>query len=286
MKLLRLAVALLVLGTAWVATRHTILTAKGPVTEAEIRQMPLIDVHCHGSLGGKLAFQINDLVAVQRQEHMRYVLMIIHNTPVEIAAVRQNKDMLGALLWVDPKEKDYLAKLEQFARENRDILRGFKLHPTGAAFDIKPELLDGLFALANREHLIIVTHTDNGRSKAGQYRPLLDKYPDTRLILYHSSPAAEAFELANTFPNVYIDVSFLAWGKTFQQAALRAIGSKKILFGIDSPLAFPMQDGKPGPHYRAAAMEVAAFYDNDREVVQDVFYRNAERLLKDVAGGR
>lgn len=250
------------------------------VSRAEIDRMPLIESHSHGSLTGKDLPTITDLIALQRRERLNYVVMIIEDKPEQVAAVRENKDFMCAMLWVNPLKEGWLENAERFTRENRDILRGYKLHPSIHHFDVKPELLDGLFALANREHLFIVTHTDNGPSKAGQYRPLLEKYPATKLILYHASPAQEAFALVKAFPNVYVDVSYLAWGKPFQQEALRAVGKEKILYGIDSPLGFQNKDGVLLPHYRDAAAEVAAFYDNDRDVVERVFYRNAARLFE------
>ena len=78
---------------------------------------------------------------------------------------------------------------------------------------------------------------------------------------------------------MYLDVSFTAWGKDFQQKALKAVGKDKILFGIDSPLGFPTDTDSLLPHFRQAAKEVAAFYNFDRETVESVFYKNAIRLL-------
>jgi len=73
---------------------------------------------------------------------------------------------------------------------------------------------------------------------------------------------------------VYVDNSYTAWGEKYQQAALKAIGKRKILYGIDSPKGSPLKE--------AACAALSAGSQGDRcllsmdlDVISHVFYRNA-----------
>ncbi len=157
-------------------------------------------------------------------------------------------------------------------------MKGIKLHPSMDHYEIGVDVLDEVFAIAERRNVLVASHTD-ASCPAGTFGPVMKVHPEATLILYHAHPGPEAFAVVNSHPNVYIDVSYLAWGKAFQQQALAAVGRDRILFGIDPPLGFPQKDGVYGLHYRDAAREVAEFYDNDPEVVEAVLHRNAERML-------
>lgn len=261
-----------------ISAELTWVTAAPVLTREEIDAMPLIEVHCHVFSSPK-GWTVGEAVALQNSERLRYALLIIEPEQKLIDETREHRERAGALLWANPKEAGWVENLEALWRANRDVVRGFKLHPTGGGYDVKPELLEPLFALAEKEGLLIVTHTDNGRSRAGQYRPLLEKHPGVKIVFYHASPADEVIGLVRDFANAYLDMSYLGWGRDYQQRILRAVGSDRILFGIDSPLGFPRTENGFGKHYRDAAAEVAAFYDNRRDVVEAVLYRNAARLL-------
>jgi predicted TIM-barrel fold metal-dependent hydrolase len=247
------------------------------ISPAEIDTMPLIDVHCHAEMPG--AYNTDNVIKMILREKMNYVLMLCTKYDEVIDKAKPYKDKIGIMLYFVPTMKDRYKVLDSVTLANKDIVRGFKLHPTSYKHEISVALLDSLFMLANKYNLLIVTHTDTAWSQASKYKPLMEKYPDTKLILYHVAPAKEAFELVNTYKNVYLDVSFTAWGKDFQQKALKAVGKDKILFGIDSPLGFPADSINLKPHFRQAAKEVAAFYDFDREVIEAIFYKNAAKLL-------
>jgi predicted TIM-barrel fold metal-dependent hydrolase len=247
------------------------------ISLAEIDTMPLIDVHCHAEMPG--AYNTDNVIKLILQEKMNYVLMLCTKYDELIDKVKPYKDKIGVMLYFVPEMKNRYKILDSVTLANKDLVRGYKLHPSAYKHEITVALLDSLFMLANKYNLLIVTHTDSAWSQASKYKPLLEKYPDTKLILYHAAPAQEAFDLVNKYKNVYIDVSFTAWGKDFQQKALKAVGKDKILFGIDSPLGFPEDSSGLKPHFRQAAKEVAAFYNFDREVVEAVLYKNAAKLL-------
>jgi len=247
------------------------------ISTTDIETMPLIDVHCHAEMPG--IHNTDNTLKLILEEKLDYVLILCTKYDEVINKVKPYKDKIGVMLYFVPEIKERYKILDSLTLANRGIVKGYKLHPSTYQHEISVNLLDSLFMMANKYDLLIVTHTDSAWSQASKYKPLLEKYPDTKLILYHAAPASEAFELVNKYKNVYIDVSFTAWGKDFQQKALHAIGKDKILFGIDSPLGFPADSNGLKPHYRQAAKEVAAFYDFDKEICEAVFYKNAAKLI-------
>jgi predicted TIM-barrel fold metal-dependent hydrolase len=233
------------------------------------RTTPLIEAHSH--------ILTEQGVELAKQERLAYLLVMAR--PKEIAFIQKHKDLMGACVWLNAGQKGHLQEARDSLREYPEIMKGFKLHPAGDGYTVTCDLLEGLFELANERDLMIQSHTEAGACNAAKFAPLLEKFPKTKLVLVHGFPAEEAFKVVNAFENVYIDNSYTAWGQAYQQAALKAVGKKKLLFGIDSPEGFPSQGGRLLPHFRDAASEVAAFYGNDRDVVEHVFYKNALRLL-------
>jgi len=232
--------------------------------------VPLVETHAHLDI-------LESIVELQIREGVRYALLIDRQWKRALATVRAHPQRTGALLHFNPRA-DSLSELEKTIRANPGVVQGIKLHPSMDRYEVSARELDDVFAVAEGCGVLVASHTD-AQSPAGRFRPIMDRRPTLRFIAYHACPGPEAFELVNAFANVYIDTSFTAWGRAFQQQALAAIGKDRILFGIDSPLGFPCANGAYGPHYRDAAREVAEFYDSDSEVCEAVFHRNAARLL-------
>lgn len=235
----------------------------------DLRTCLLIEVHSHILQGPGLE--------IIRRERLAYVISMAR--PAELIHVQRHRDLMGACVWLDAKEKDHLQVARKSLADYPEIMHGFKLHPAGDNYTVTYDRLAGLFELANDRNLMIQSHTAAETCNAAKFAPLLQKFPKTKLVLIHGFPAEEAFKVASSFENVYIDNSYTAWGRAYQEAALKAVGKTRLLFGIDSPGGFPERNGAPLPHFRDASAEVAAFYGNDRDVIEHVFYKNALRLL-------
>jgi predicted TIM-barrel fold metal-dependent hydrolase len=88
-----------------------------------------------------------------------------------------------------------------------------------------------------------------GRPK--YFRPVLERFCDLRLILAHMGHSYEAdvAELVANFPNVYTDVSLRLSGmdrpggptSAETVAAIRSIGTDRVLFGTNYPFANPVR---------------------------------------------
>jgi predicted TIM-barrel fold metal-dependent hydrolase len=238
----------------------------------DTQSMPAIDMHSH--------IETPELIDLLRSERMTYAMLMAHDNRKLLKLAEQHTDLVGVLIWVLPQLHDWRDEALHLIEQHPKLIKGFKIHPAWDGYTAEVDLLEGLWALANERNLMIETHTEPGSCNAGRFKPLMQAFPQTKLILIHGCPGYEAFDVVNSFPNVFIDTSFTAWGRDYQAAALKAVGKTKIMMGLDSPLGFPYtKQGKPLPHFRQAIGEIAGFYDNDPDVVEHVMYKNARGLL-------
>jgi predicted TIM-barrel fold metal-dependent hydrolase len=237
----------------------------------DIDTIPAIEMHSH--------IVDPDGIAVLRDERIAYALVMTKNNLLAFDVARKNSDILGALLWLDPTAPGYCLAAEAALGEHADIVKGFKLHPDIDRYDVTFDALEGVFALANERRMMIQAHTGGGGCNAARFAPLLAAHPETTLVLLHGHPADEAWALARSFPNVYVDLSATAWGKDYQSRAVRAVGKTRIVMGLDSPEGFPTHRGRVLPHFRDAMRQIASFYDHDADILEHVFYENGRRML-------
>jgi uncharacterized protein len=129
--------------------------------------------------------------------------------------------------------------------------KGVKVYPPTGYFPYE-EKLDHFWNIINENGLTVVTHAgaswgplDEQYSHPKHFIPVLEKYPEMRLIIAHLGGKfrSETYELASLFPNVYADCSALqGWLPSepdvckarLQEAVARMPG--RIIFGSDWPL--------------------------------------------------
>ena len=252
------------------------------IERAALTQMAVVDVHCHADIPWQgVETTAAMLMALAARERMAYVLMLGREWEKQVPVLRKGAGRFGLMMWVKPGAAGWWEGCEKFLLANRDVVKGVKLHPSMDGYVAGMGTLERVFAAANERDFVIVTHTDEtAPSRAGNFAQLLEKYPQTKLVLYHAWPLDEAVELIKAFANVYMDTSYTAFGPAVQRKALEAVGREKILFGIDSPLGFPVREGAYLPHWRdVVEKELAEWYGQEAEVIESVVWRNAVRLL-------
>lgn len=187
------------------------------------------------------------------------------------------------LIMPEIKNIDWWKEVEPFVLNNRDVIAGVKLHPSVDQYIAGIDNLSELFASAERNRFVIVTHTDSSKnSNAKNFRALLKKYPNTKLILYHASPLDSALALVKDYSNVFVDISYTSFNKYWQRKILKEVGADKILFGIDTPLGWPKDSkGVTQKHYRNVIDRIAPWYYSDKKTMEKILYKNARRLFKD-----
>jgi predicted TIM-barrel fold metal-dependent hydrolase len=254
----------------------------------------IVDVQAHigrfpGHVG--LHYSADDLVGCMEREGVGYALTSsasattvgqAYGNAEMLAAVRRYPDRLGLLIWINPIdpawERDAVSYVEQGAL-------GIKLHPKLDTFAVDEAALAPVFAFAHRHQLPIVTHAEVGDAGAERYAPLLRRYDDVPLVLYHfnaGQPLA-GIVMAKRFPHVYLDTCFVP--RDAIDVALDTVGPSKILFGTDAPLFFdvgrsvPGVDGQPVRTFRACLDDIVAVTASaaDRDAM---LAGNARRLFR------
>jgi len=197
------------------------------------------------------------------------------NQPLLELATQRGKDVLPLLAAVHLNRPNWANHASKwFDRYN--VLVGIKLHPPISGYTLTPELLDGLFDFAGERGLLVASHTvPLPELSAGAFHPSLRRRPETRLVIYHGSTHEQSAYLAESFPNVYVEPSWLGFFPNLFQLMRKLGGHRKMLAGTDGPGWFDSFDGCP---YEDLVQLARQNLPNE-EAVRDFCARNARRLL-------
>ncbi|HFE53690.1 MAG TPA: hypothetical protein ENK07_09605, partial [Bacteroidetes bacterium] len=127
---------------------------------------------------------------------------------------------------------------------------------------------------ADAHSLFALVHFDLKKTEA-EVDELATRYPNVRFLCAHSGATFEFAEtvaaLALRHPNVYLELTITNVPLTVIEFLVEKVGSKRVLFGTDSP----MRDPRPQFGW-------VVYADLDVEQKRDILGRNAERLLSTV----
>ncbi|MDA0587741.1 MAG: amidohydrolase family protein [Planctomycetota bacterium] len=183
----------------------------------------------------------------------------------------------GLLQWVivHPHQPDTFLQAEELLSD--PLCVGIKIHPEEHQYEIR-EHGARLFELAARHDAVVLAHSGDPFSWPQDFLPFADAHPNVRLILAHlgngggaaGSPDLQVRAIRECrHDNIFVDTSsarsilpgLVEW-------AVSEIGSKRILFGTDTPLySTAMQ---------RARIDSADISDDQKA---DILFRNAEQLL-------
>lgn len=160
--------------------------------------------------------------------------------------------------------------------DRHPALVGVKLHPPNSGFRLVPELLDPLFDFVLERGLFVASHTvPLAGFSAADFFPSLKRRRETRLVIYHGSRHEESAYLAASFPNVYVEPSWLGFFPPLFRMMSRLGGYGRLLAGTDGPGWF---DRFPGSPY-ADLVEKARAMLPDEETLAGFCCGNARRFL-------
>ena len=151
---------------------------------------------------------------------------------------RKTSGKIGVGVWVKPLTETVTEELEQLIDKNKDVIYALKLHPYHSKVSPVDEKTLPYLQLANKYKLPVVSHTGVGPEDAPVhvYEAAL-MFPEIPFVMVHmglGSDNREALELLGKADNLYGDTAWVPMETTIE--AIRRYGSKKILFGSDTPI--------------------------------------------------
>lgn len=177
---------------------------------------------------------------------------------------------------IHPDSSDYKTELRLLSRNG---FTGIKLHPDYQEVFLNDIRYKRIISYASELDMTIVVHAgvDIGLPKVVHCTPqmsaeVLDEVRPEKLVLAHFGGYSQWIQVEQYLAGkpVYLDTAY-TFGKIKQEQFLRILklhGSDKILFATDSPWM-----GQRESIDALAAMPVA------KEVLDAIFYKNAQRLL-------
>lgn len=201
-----------------------------------------------------------------------------------IAFARKHPGKIGVGVWVKPLTETVTEELERLIAENRDMIYALKLHPFHSKISPVDERTLPYLELAKKYRLPVVSHTGTGEEDAPVhvYEAAL-RYPEIPFVMVHmglGSDNKEALELLGKADNLYGDTTWVPMETTIE--AIRSYGSRKMLFGSDTPI-----DGVDT--YLCNPKGERSLYQDyfhvlpekiDREAYEDLMWRNAVRVFQ------
>ena len=188
--------------------------------------------------------------------------------------VKENRKRLGAMLWCAPGNGSDIAKFESQYLDNRDIVKGLKIHPDISGIRADDKVFEPYFEIAEKHRLPVLFHTqDSPFSKVIYAVNAAKKHPNVNFILGHMSLCsdnAESISAIKENANVYGDTSWVKLESV--RAAAEANIANKLMFGTDSPIG--------GPDTYGDREYYTDYYDCKDEFLNGVMYENARRLFK------
>lgn len=252
----------------------------------------IIDTHVH--IGGEaVGFHMTEQMVLESMEkyHIDYALVsngdageMTHKQellPDEVQITqekalqrmlvfaRQHPGKIGIQVWVKPYLQGLTKELETMIQDNLDIIYAVKLHPFHSNTSPTDEKVLPYLALAEKYHLAVVSHT--GGCEAANPVHLYEAaklFPKVPFVMVHmglGTDNKEALELLGKADNLYGDTTWVPMSTTIE--AIKRYGSKKMLFGSDSPI-----DG------------VDTYFCNpkgERSLYQDYFHVLSEKISGD-----
>ena len=251
----------------------------------------IIDCHMHTG-NWHYHWSTDELAPILRKEGIDFALVSALESPPKsqvvanravLEEVAKNPDLFGALAWANPLEPGWREDLR--ATLDTGHCYGIKIHPARYQYDLAafPSILRGVFEVARAYRLPIVTHTDEKFSPPKNFVPLIEEFRDVTLVLYHSYPMIDSIAIAARFPNVYVENSWVADNPEFVLAAVKALGSKRVLYGTDAPVSFGWHPGQPlaaDRRFFAGRIEYIGKLPLSQKEKQDILFRNAQRVFR------
>lgn len=245
----------------------------------------IIDIHAHyGIVPGKFHMPIEMQLEAMEKHHIDYALISSIEATIEdegisandnlLELVREHKDKLGCMLWVNEKlDEAGKESFEELYFANKDIVKGIKIHPDVSETRADDTCFDFFYAMGAKYNLPVLLHTKQNRfSSVDIVVNAAKKHPDTVFILGHmeiGSDGQNALEAVKNHDNIYADTAWVHL-EVVKEAYKMGI-THKIMFGTDSPISGA--DCYGDDYY-------VGYYKQKEAYMADVMSENARRIFQ------
>lgn len=151
---------------------------------------------------------------------------------------RKNSGKIGVGVWVKPLQEKVTLRLEKLIEDNLDIIYAIKLHPFHSNISPVDERTIPFLEMANKYKLAVVSHTGGCKNAEPVYVYEAAKmFPEVSFVMVHMGLGSDnkaALDLLGKADNLYGDTAWVPMETTIE--AIRRYGSKKMLFGSDTPI--------------------------------------------------
>jgi len=163
---------------------------------------------------------------------------------------------------------------------------GFKFHPYIQQFGLLDREMELIYERLEEADRPVVLHTGFAEfyglpSLTADFRELLRRHPGMKIVtahmLYPELPLEELADLAENYPNLYLDATNIFWlcrPDTPEEEKMRDFikrFSRRMLFGTDYPMSMTI----PVEKLYTQGYTICP----DRESLEDLFWRTAARLV-------
>ncbi len=151
---------------------------------------------------------------------------------------RAHMDKVSIMPWIKPATETADAEFCKMLEDNLDIVKGIKMHAYHSKTATDSKAMEPYVDLAEKYHLPVAVHT-GGCEEASPLHVynMAKRYPNVNFIMVHmglGTDNMEAINLMERAENLIADTTWVPMESTVE--VIRRYGSKRIVFGTDSPI--------------------------------------------------
>lgn len=221
----------------------------------------VVDAHMHLGCPGTLfthGWELHDILRLMDRIGLDRAYSIHHlwlagrtaeGMTASLEAYERSGGRIPFLAVYDPRQEiESLTAMD--ACLGRDGFIGIKIHPSFHGVPADDERYGSVWDYASERKLPIVSHTWSETDNPAQrlsvpklFRGHIEKHQDVSFIMGHSggpgSGQGQAIHLAQTFSNVYLDISGDIFFLGLIPNLVNAVGADRVIFGSDQPWIDP-----------------------------------------------
>jgi predicted TIM-barrel fold metal-dependent hydrolase len=187
---------------------------------------------------------LDDLLAMEDVAGIEKIVLmpspVMHPDNRGVAAAARGNDRIIPCACVSPALGDEAA--QELERALDDGMRGLKLMPPRHGYKIIQAEVDPFMEIARAHKIPVTIHSQNSSAHPLEIAVLAGRFPDIPIIMDHMGHrywAESAVAAARQCDNIWLGTTIAAFEPAMVQAAVDAIGAKRVVFGSNAPRAYP-----------------------------------------------